>query len=315
MGHFGRKPVRLAWLIVVWPALVLNYFGQGALLIARRRARSRIPSSRMAPQAAAAAAGAARHRRDRHRLASHDLGRVLADARGRAARPAAARARAADLRATTRGQIYVPAANLFLFVAWCCSCSRFRSSSALASAYGVAVMGTMFITTLLGVAGRARACGIGRWWRVAPLFGAVPHRRPRVPRRQRHQDRERRLGAARLRRRACSRCSSPGATAASACAPSSSAARCRRRSCRSCWRQGQGARHRGVPREQLGFVPTALLRNLEHNKVHHEQIVILHIEIQRMPRVDPLCRVTVEELHAGRVRRARAIWLHGDART
>ena len=37
-----------------------------------------------------------------------------------------------------------------------------------------------------------------------------------------------------------------------------------------------------------GFVPTALLRNLEHNKVHHEQIVILHIEIQRVPRVDPL---------------------------
>ena len=48
-----------------------------------------------------------------------------------------------------------------------------------------------------------------------------------------------------------------------------------------------------------GFVPTALLRNLEHNKVHHEKIVILHIEIQRVPRVDPLCRVTVEELHPG----------------
>ena len=50
---------------------------------------------------------------------------------------------------------------------------------------------------------------------------------------------------------------------------------------------------------QSGFVPTALLRNLEHNKVHHEQIVILHIEIQRMPRVDPLCRVIIEELHPG----------------
>ena len=42
---------------------------------------------------------------------------------------------------------------------------------------------------------------------------------------------------------------------------------------------------------QSGFVPTALLRNLEHNKVHHEQIVILHVEIQRVPRTDPLCRV------------------------
>jgi KUP system potassium uptake protein len=50
---------------------------------------------------------------------------------------------------------------------------------------------------------------------------------------------------------------------------------------------------------QSGFVPTALLRNLEHNKVHHEQIVILHIEIQRVPRVDPMCRVLVEELFPG----------------
>jgi KUP system potassium uptake protein len=44
-----------------------------------------------------------------------------------------------------------------------------------------------------------------------------------------------------------------------------------------------------------GFVPTALLRNLEHNRVHHEQIVILHVEIQRVPRVDPLCRVVIED--------------------
>jgi KUP system potassium uptake protein len=48
-----------------------------------------------------------------------------------------------------------------------------------------------------------------------------------------------------------------------------------------------------------GFVPTALLRNLEHNKVHHEQIVILHVEIQRIPRVDPLCRVLVEPIRPG----------------
>jgi KUP system potassium uptake protein len=50
---------------------------------------------------------------------------------------------------------------------------------------------------------------------------------------------------------------------------------------------------------QSGFVPTALLRNLEHNKVHHEQIVILHVEIQRVPRTDPLCRVLIEQLHPG----------------
>jgi KUP system potassium uptake protein len=50
---------------------------------------------------------------------------------------------------------------------------------------------------------------------------------------------------------------------------------------------------------QSGFVPTALLRNIEHNKVHHEQIVILHIEIQRVPRVDPMARVLITELYKG----------------
>ena len=62
-----------------------------------------------------------------------------------------------------------------------------------------------------------------------------------------------------------------------------------------------------------GFVPTALLRNLEHNKVYHEKIVILHIEIQRIPRVDPLCRVTVDGAVSRRVRRARELRLHGNA--
>ena len=50
---------------------------------------------------------------------------------------------------------------------------------------------------------------------------------------------------------------------------------------------------------QSGFVPTALLRNLEHNKVQYEQIVILHVEIQRVPRTDPMCRVVIAELLPG----------------
>jgi KUP system potassium uptake protein len=50
---------------------------------------------------------------------------------------------------------------------------------------------------------------------------------------------------------------------------------------------------------QSGYVPTALLRNLEHNKVHHEQIIILHIEIQRVPRIDPMARVLFSELYEG----------------
>ena len=61
-----------------------------------------------------------------------------------------------------------------------------------------------------------------------------------------------------------------------------------------------------------GFVPTALLRNLEHNKVHHEQIVILHVEIQRVPRTDPMCRVLIEEMIPGvyDVRARFGSWRH-----
>ena len=77
MGHFGRQPVRIAWFVLVWPALLLNYFGQGALLLQRRRAdRQSVLRARAA--GAAAAAGRARDGRDGHRLAGDDLRRVLA---------------------------------------------------------------------------------------------------------------------------------------------------------------------------------------------------------------------------------------------
>ena len=74
MGHFGARPIRLAWLGFVLPALVLNYFGQGALLLATRGAR-RTRSTMLAPDWAARPAGRARHAGHDHRLAGGDLGR------------------------------------------------------------------------------------------------------------------------------------------------------------------------------------------------------------------------------------------------
>ena len=85
MGHFGKRPIRLAWLWFVFPALLLNYFGQGALLL--RAARGR-PASVLPPRPGLGALsdGGAGHARHGDRFAGGDLGRVLAHPSGDPAR-------------------------------------------------------------------------------------------------------------------------------------------------------------------------------------------------------------------------------------
>ena len=78
MGHFGRLPIRLGWFAVVLPALVLNYFGQGALLLADPRSH-REPVLPARPGMAALPDGGVCHRRHDHCLAGHHLRRVLTD--------------------------------------------------------------------------------------------------------------------------------------------------------------------------------------------------------------------------------------------
>jgi KUP system potassium uptake protein len=296
MGHFGRKPVRLGWLILVWPALVLNYFGQGALILGSATPIAN-PFYSLAPQGTlpllvllstaatviasqAVISGAFSLTREAVQL---DL---------------LPRVRVMQTSEEAQGQIFVPAANMFLFVCVVLFVLAFRSSAALASAYGVAVMGTMFVTTLLGVI-VARSMWKWSWWRVGPLFGLllmvdlaflagsltkiasggwVPLAFASVMFTVfvTWRDGRQRLRAE-LEDRAVSVKKLPELLAATT--------------------QVRGTAVFLV--SQTGFVPTALLRNLEHNKVHHEQIVILHIEIQRVPRIDPLCRVQVEEIYPG----------------
>ena len=86
MGHFGARPIRLAWFAVVLPALLLNYFGQGALLLRDPAGARRIPFYALVPALGALPDGRARHRGDGRRLAGADLRRVLADPAGGAAR-------------------------------------------------------------------------------------------------------------------------------------------------------------------------------------------------------------------------------------
>lgn len=147
LGHFGKMPIRLAWFTVVMPALTLNYFGQGALLLARPEAVKN-PFYMMAP----------------------DWALIPLVVLATAATVIASQALITGAFSVTKqviqlgylprlniqhtsvrdtGQIYIPAVNWGLFVAIVLAVVMFRSSSNLAAAYGIAVTLDMLITTTL----------------------------------------------------------------------------------------------------------------------------------------------------------------------
>jgi KUP system potassium uptake protein len=147
MGHFGKTPIRLAWILLVMPALVLNYFGQGALLIERPTAISN-PFFLMAPAwslwplvilstAATVIASQA---------VISGVFSVTSTAVGLGLLP---RLRVEHSSAEHAGQIYVPSMNWALMVAALALVISFGSSAALAGAYGLAVSGAMTIVTPL----------------------------------------------------------------------------------------------------------------------------------------------------------------------
>jgi KUP system potassium uptake protein len=147
LGHFGKKPIRLAWYTVVMPALTLNYFGQGALLLQRHDAVSN-PFFLMAP----------------------DWAQLPLVILATAATVVASQALITGAFSVTKqviqlgylprlnvqhtsvretGQIYIPFVNWGLFVAIVMAVVLFRSSTALGAAYGIAVTLDMLITTTL----------------------------------------------------------------------------------------------------------------------------------------------------------------------
>ena len=129
MGHFGKRPIRLAWFGMVLPALMLNYFGQGALLLARPRASVGNPFFQMAPPWALYPLIALATCADRHRLAGADLGRVLDHQAGDPARLPAAPAHPAHLGARRPARSTCPSST-----GACSSASSSPSSSASARA-------------------------------------------------------------------------------------------------------------------------------------------------------------------------------------
>jgi KUP system potassium uptake protein len=170
MGHFGKLPIRLAWFGLVLPALVLNYFGQGALVLGDRTAIDN-PFFRMMPgwgmipmvllsTAATVIASQAvisgsfslsRQAIQLGLLPQLDIYQTSAEA---------------------RGQIYIPELNWLLLVAVLALVLSFRSSSALAAAYGFAVTGTMTLTTVL-VGAVMRAVWHWRWPAIAAVLAPI----------------------------------------------------------------------------------------------------------------------------------------------
>jgi KUP system potassium uptake protein len=293
MGHFGKKPVRIAWFAFVWPALVLNYFGQGATVLMNPTA-AHLPLYALFP------------------VSVLPLMVVLATAATIIASQATItgafsvtrqciqldllpRLRIRQTSALEHSQIYVPVVNWFVLIAVCVFVLTFRSSDALGAAYGAAVAGTMFITTLLGA---QLALALWRWhyWQVAAVFAPLSL-----------------VDLVYLT-------GNMTKFAEGAWVPLTLAIilfgvfmiwRSGRRLLRSALRAV------AVPLQQLPkllagvervpgtavflasdpkHIPTALMRNLEHNHVVHERIVFLNMDIARTPRQDPADRVRIETL-------------------
>jgi KUP system potassium uptake protein len=173
MGHVGATAIRRAWFGLVLPALLLNYFGQGALILAEPAAADNpfyklAPHWALIPMVVLATFATI--------IASQALvSGVFSLTRQAMQMGLSPRARITPTSVDEAGQIYVPAANWLLMVGTLLTVVLFRSSENLAAAYGIAVSGTMLITTIL-----LYRVAVHRWqWpRAAALpiiavFGAI----------------------------------------------------------------------------------------------------------------------------------------------
>jgi KUP system potassium uptake protein len=165
LGHFGKLPIQTAWLFVVLPSLALNYLGQGALVIADPKAIENpffllfpdwalLPMVGLATVATVIASQAVitgAYSLTRQAIQLGLLPRF-------------------EIRHTSEahsGQIYIPRINVLLLICVMLLVLLFRSSSALASAYGISVTGTMVVTAMMGFV------VIWRVWRWSPIAAAA----------------------------------------------------------------------------------------------------------------------------------------------
>jgi KUP system potassium uptake protein len=292
MGHFGREPVRVSWYVLVGPALVINYFGQGALLLQLGKSVDHplyhlVPASLLPWMVILATAATV--------IASQaTISGAFSMARQAVHLDLLPRLRVLQTSALVQGQIYVPTVNWVVFFAVCAFVIGFGSSDALSGAYGAAVVGTMVVTTILGAFVAATQWNWPRW-KIAVLFGLillvdlafVAGNMTKVP-----------TGGW-----------IPLTLGALLCLIFTT------------WRNGRlelraALAQLAVPRTELPrlvagvhrvpgtgvflasnsrLVPSALIRNIEHNNVVHQRVIILNVEISDTPRQDPVRRLHIEE--------------------
>jgi KUP system potassium uptake protein len=292
MGHFGKAPVRIAWFALVGPALVLNYFGQGAMLLqlggpVQHPLYHLVPAS-VLPWIVVLATAATVIASQATISGAYSMARqaVLLDL--------LPRLRVLQTSALEQGQIYVPVVNWLVFPAVIAFVIGFGSSDALGGAYGAAVVATMWVTTLLGAFVAATQWNWPKW-QVAGLFGIMLitdtafllGNMTKVP-----------AGGW-----------IPLTLGAFLCLIFMT------------WRSGRlelraALAKLAVPRSDLpklvagvhrvpgtgvflasnaNLVPSALIRNIEHNGVVHQRVIILNVEIADTPRQDPAGRLRIEE--------------------
>ncbi len=298
MGHFGKAPIRLAWFTVALPALLLNYFGQGALLLENPAAVGN-PFYRMTPDWALypvviLATLAAVIASQALITGAFSLTRQAVQL-GYLPRVAIYHTSAGEI-----GQIYIPVINWLLMIACIALVLAFGSSSNLAAAYGVAVTATMAITTILlfiiqherwhWSLSRSLAFTIffliidlaflgsnlvkipdGGWFPlvIATLIFTLmtTWKRGRAILRDRLRDSS--IPLTELVKKV---------------------------------RSGKFTRVPGTAifmYSDPGSTPPAMIHNLKHNKVVHEQVVVLSVETEEIPRVERSDRLEVHKLEPG----------------
>jgi len=297
MGHFGKQPIRHAWLFIVLPALLLNYFGQGAaLLLEPNRAAiafySVVPAWAQFPMVILATVATI--------IASQAvISGVYSITRQAVQLGRLPRMEIRHTSATEYGQIYVPRINAIMCVGVVLIVLIFKSSSALASAYGIAVTGVMVASTLLVSIVAARQWNWGL--RVTALvFGPLA------------------FIDVMFFLSNCLKLAEGGwlpiFIAASVYIVMET------------WRTARRAHYEIVRKESMPLdlfleraektptrvagtavflaarndvVPGALLHNLKHNKVLHERVLLVHVEVEDVPNVPKQKRIDVEKLGKG----------------
>ncbi len=165
LGHFGRHPIQFAWLVLVLPALVLNYLGQGALVLANPKAIENpffllYPDWALLPMVVLATAATV--------IASQAvITGAYSLTRQAIQLGLLPRLEIRHTSETQVGQIYMPRVNTLLLVGVLLLVALFRSSSALASAYGIAVTGTMVVTAMMAF------IVISKGWKWSPWAAAA----------------------------------------------------------------------------------------------------------------------------------------------